>query len=148
MSRPGPAGPDDRTLVRAWKLKTLDGLFVQQVADELGVSHATAKRYIKAGRDVVAELEYLDTQRQHLDRHPIRVDGAAVMDMVRGWLVQAVNDGADVFRAAELVIKAEERKARLLGEAQRVELGRAPDTLPVADDETRLAIEGYRGGAR
>lgn len=148
MGERGPAGPDEATLIKAWRLKAVNGLSVQQVADELKVSHTTAKRWVKDGRELVSELEYIDTQRQMVDRHPIRVDGAAVMDELRRLLFEYVDQGGDVLAAADRIIKAEERKARLLGEGERVSGELRILDLPVPDAETQAAIDAYRGGVR
>lgn len=145
---PGPAGPDEQTLVRAWKLRALDGLTIPQLAEELGSSITTVKRWVRDGRELVAQLEYSDTLRTQLKRADLQEDAAAVMDMVRGWMVEQYNNGMDPFKCADIVIRAEERKARLLGESQRIDLRAGPALPPVADDDTQRAIEGYRNGAR
>jgi hypothetical protein len=146
---PGPNGPDNDTLVRAWRLRVLDALPLHEVAEKLGCSLSSAKRWIAQGRDLVAELAYLDEQRTVLDRRNIREDQVAVMDEVRNWMIEARNQGLDVFKCAEIVIRAEERKAKALGEQAmaRLELAPAPE-LPRPSVETMRAIEAYHAGAR
>lgn len=142
---PGPDGPPEETLIKAWQLRVLHGISPADIAVELDVSPRTVKRYVKLGRELLEQLEYLDRQRGELDRNAVREDSAAVMDMVRSWMVEYKDQGGDPVQAALVVIKAEERKAKALGEQAlaRLEVGpTAPPAVPSKD--MQRTIDAYR----
>lgn len=125
---PGPGeDPTEYAHWRAWELH-VEGRSLSHIGEQLGISKTSAHRYVAAGRDLAAQLDYLDRRRE-------RETGAAVMEMVRGWMVDHVEAGGDAVQAAQVVIKAEERRAKLLGLD-------APQRLAVSDDRRPPTVPG------
>lgn len=128
---------------RAWELH-VEGRSLSFIGEKLKVSKTSAHRYVAAGRDLAAQLDYLDRRRE-------RETGAAVMELVRGWMVDVVDSGGDAILAAGVVIKAEERRAKLLGLDAPTRIstddGRVPVTVPgeVVDAVAAFRSERARG---
>lgn len=145
MASPGVPTPDGDDPVevqhwRAWELH-VEGRSLAYIGEALRISKTSAHRYVAAGRDLASQLDYLDRTRE-------RETGAAVMALVRSWMVDAVESGnADPVAAGMVVIKAEERRAKLLGldAPARVEVnaGGLPPTVP---GEVVDAVNAYRQG--
>lgn len=124
---PDPPAADDPTELRqyrAWELH-VEGRSLAYIGERLGTSRTTAHRDVAAGRDLAAQLDYLDHRRE-------RETAAAVMELVRSWMVDEVTRGGDAILASHVVIKAEERRAKLLGLD-------APTRIAVRDDRARPA---------
>lgn len=146
MGTPGPAGPSDETLIMVWKMRT-EGRTPAAVAEATGIPVRSVKRYTAKARELLQTVGYLDRRQRIVDVAGERAQAAAVMDMVRTWLVDAVENGtATPVDAALAVIKAEERRAKVL----RLD---GPDRLelipgrPAADDppdDVDEAVRRYR----
>lgn len=120
--KPGPDGPDEETVLRAWDMR-VERRSLAYIAEQLKVSISSAKRYVKAGRELAEAIDYSEATNpaRVMNLQAERERSAAVLDLVQGWLVDYVEAGGDEVQAATVVLKGEERRAKLLGlDAERV----------------------------
>lgn len=150
-SRPGPDGPDEETVLRAWDMRVA-GKSPAHIAETFKVSVSTAKRYVKAGRDLAEVVEFSAKVADPLQFVDIRNEQqrqAATVDRVIEWMSDYVDNGGDEVQASMVVLKALERRAKALGSdpptAARLTL-EAPQPPPTVPGHVVEAIESYQRG--
>lgn len=95
--------------IKAWELRT-QGRTVSEIAQELGVSVVTARNYLQRGLEAARET-YTASAMDHIQVILGQLDG-----IISKWRQLAdcpAAEGAD--RAAAIVLKALEQRAKLLG---------------------------------
>lgn len=101
---------DQRTtlVVRAWEMSTRDGKSVRVIASELGISRASAARYVR-------EAEQAEGYVDLLDRADARVAQAFRLDEYVTLLRRRIDEGAKAEVVIGVLLKVEERLAKLHG---------------------------------
>lgn len=104
--------------VRAWELASQRRMSARAIGAELGISHATANRYV---REVESMQDYVDL----LDRGEARLAQAVRLDRYIRMLEARVEQGLEVEKVVPILMKVEDR----LGKLHRM------DDLPAEDDD-------------
>src|SRR5690349_5643036 len=65
---PGPAGPTDAQALDAYELHAVRKYSTRQIAAELRISHTTAQRWVRRGRELHTEGESVGKARRREER--------------------------------------------------------------------------------
>lgn len=131
MARPAP---DPERVAKAWELHAHEGRSARYIAEKLGISPDTAARWVRDGK---AAEQYIDL----LDRAEERVRMATRLDFYTGALVSEWNGG--VAKATEVIpilLKIEERRAKLVGLDAPTRISVDDGTVPEVDPRTVAAV--------
>lgn len=104
--------------VRAWELASQRRMSARAIGTELGISHATANRYV---REVESMQDYVDL----LDRGEARAAQAVRLDRYIRMLEARVEQGVEIEKVVPILMKVEDR----LGKLHRM------DDLPAEDGD-------------
>lgn len=150
----GPDGPSEEQQLRAWEMRVA-GSSNAAIAEKFEISVTTAKRWVRAGRELAEVVDYTDRIIDPAKRIDLEVEQArqlATVDMVIAWMGGYIERGGEEDKAATVVLKALERRAAATGSdpprrlAVRDDRGSGPDAAATVNARIRAGIAAYGRG--
>lgn len=141
-----PPMPDPERVARAWELHSEQGRSLRAIGQLLGISHETARQWVRQGRAAQAWLEEDARKEDYTGPEHVRAKLATFLDSLISMGRDEIDNGGATYKdVAPIMLRAAVEQARALGAyaPTRVDVtGVGPAAEP--DPQTRAVVDAMQ----